>query len=169
MTQGDAIPPGWFYKNIKTYLHLVSIQWKLCAEAGDVAHILLHVRTVLLLTSDLTNCWIHRKSTWQTHQLVLLLLSPCTPLALQPITLLYEKMPGLQKHLKDRRCFTVLLLCNFSVIILLLFSFPRFWGSVWWWWHPVNNVTPRHTSTFFFFLVESKPTIFWLMTYNFLS
>lgn len=163
----------------------VSVKYKLHAETEDVAHIPVHVHTVLLLTSDLTNCQTHRKGTQQTPQLVhsqiLLLLSPCTPLALQPITLLYEKMSGLQKHLKYGRCFIVLLLCNCSVIIQFLFPCHRFWGSVWWWWHPVTETnvsseqwwmtfTPLHvffSSTFFF--VESKPTIYRLMTYNFLS
>lgn len=137
---------GWHsIKKMKSYFHLfcilVSVEWKLPAETEDVAHIPMRVHTVLLLTCDLTNCQTHRKSTRQTHQLVLLLLSPGSPLTLQPITLLYEKMPVLQKHLKYRQCFIVLLLCNFSVIIMFLFSFPRFWRSVWWWWHPVTNVS----------------------------
>lgn len=31
------------------------------------------------------------------------------------------------------------LLRNFSVILVFLFSFHRFWGSVRWWWHPVTE------------------------------
>lgn len=47
-----------------------------------------------LLTSDLANSQRYSKSTWQTHQLLLLLLSPCTPLTLQPVVPLYEKIPA---------------------------------------------------------------------------
>lgn len=46
------------------------------------------------LTSDLANSQRYSKSTWQTHQLMLLLLSPRTPLTLQPVMPLYEEIPA---------------------------------------------------------------------------
>lgn len=45
------------------------------AETEDVAHIPMHVPTVLLLTSDLTNCQTHRKSSQQTPQILLLFIT----------------------------------------------------------------------------------------------
>lgn len=57
------------------------------AAAEDVAHIIVHVHTVLPLTSDLTNSQTHRKATLQTphqvHSQILLRLSPCTPTTLR--------------------------------------------------------------------------------------
>lgn len=91
------------------------------AEAEDVAHIPMHVHAVPLLTCDLTNCQSHRKSARQTHQPVLLLLSPCTLVTLQPVTQLYEKMPVLQKHLKDGLCVFVLLEPRSNICV---FCFP---------------------------------------------
>lgn len=73
------------------------VRWQTPA-CEDVAHLLVHVPTLPPLTCDLTNCQSHRKSSQQTHQPALLLLSPCTSLTLRPVMQLYEKMPGLQKH-----------------------------------------------------------------------
>ncbi|XP_034412131.1 uncharacterized protein LOC117746901 isoform X2 [Cyclopterus lumpus] len=51
-------------------------------RSQDVAHITMHVHTLLLLTSDLTNCQTHRKAAQQTpqqvHSQIFLLLSPYT-------------------------------------------------------------------------------------------
>lgn len=68
---------------------VLSVESKLTVEMENVPHIHIRVHTVLVLTSDLTNCQSRRKRI----QLVLLLLSPCTRLTLQALVLLYEKMP----------------------------------------------------------------------------
>lgn len=91
---------------------LVSVKWRLPAVTEDVAHIPVPVHTVLLLTSDLTNYQTHRKGTPQA------LPDPFITCAPPPSTMLYEKMPCLQKHLKYGQCFVFQLLCNFNIIIV---------------------------------------------------
>lgn len=49
---------------------LTSVRCGQPAETEDVAHILLHVHTVLSLISDLTNCQNHRNATLQPPQQV---------------------------------------------------------------------------------------------------
>ena len=73
---GDATLTEWNNNHSKVTAHfprsgiLMSVKCRLPAETEDVAHIPVHVHTVLLLTYDLTNCQTHWKATLQPSQLV---------------------------------------------------------------------------------------------------
>lgn len=87
----------------------------------------------------------------------------------------------MQPALPLSRCYITV--CSF----FFLFSSCRFWGSVRRWWHPVTSSPkclhsndgsyPNHFTTifffplpqYFFFLSDTKPIVYRLMTYNFLS
>lgn len=96
-----------------------------------------------------------RKAAPQTpqrvHSQILLLLSPCTTPAFS--STLHDNICGLSTHLKYSQRFIVWLSWD-CYLIIYLFCFRRFWGSIWWRWHPVTDFRVdglySHRSTSFF-------------------